>query len=152
NFPLLRAYFAKESTPTPHNYAGTCRWVEPDGEEPSIHARLLGHQPGPDTIARFRECFGQKHRDGLEQPVRQARTALQAGRFETAAAAYRQALERQPGNWVLLNEVALFLTFTLRDPKAGADLAKLALGLNPISAELWNTLGDCLFEWGRVAE
>src|SRR5262249_4529526 len=142
----------KASTPTPHGYAGKCGWVEPDGEEPSIHARLLGHQPGADTLARFRECFSQAHRDGLDQPVRQARTAGQAGRFETAAAAYRLALERQPGNWVLFNEVALFLTCTLRDPQAGADLAQLALALNPISAALWNTLGDCLFEWGRVAE
>jgi predicted transposase YbfD/YdcC len=44
---------------------------------------------------------------------------------------------------VLLNEVSLFLTFSLRDVRAGVDVAKVALGLNPTcSAELWNTLGD----------
>jgi hypothetical protein len=32
---------------------------------------------------------------------------------------------------VLLSEVANFVTFSMRDPKAGADLAKLALRLNP---------------------
>src|SRR5262249_58872831 len=31
-------------------------------------------------------------------------------------------------------------------------LAQLALGHNRICAELWNTLGDCLFEGGRIAE
>src|SRR5213076_1731349 len=39
------------------------------------------------------------------------------------------------------------------DPKAGIDMAKVALGLNPTcSAELWNTLGDGLYEFGRIAE
>src|SRR5262249_55946596 len=107
NFPLLQAYFTKASTPTPHGYAGKCGWVEPTGEEPRFTARLSGPQPGAAPLARFGECFSRAHREGLAQPVRQARTAGQAGRFETAAAAYRLALERQPGNWVLLNEVAL---------------------------------------------
>ena len=62
-------------------------------------------------------------------------------------------MARQPGNWVLLNEVAQFLIFRLRDVKAGIDLAKVALSLNPTcSSELWNTLGDGLFEYGRDAE
>jgi Flp pilus assembly protein TadD len=54
---------------------------------------------------------------------------------------------------VLLNEIAMFLIFSLRDVKAGIDLARVALELNPsCSAELWNTLGDGLFEYGRLAE
>ena len=66
---------------------------------------------------------------------------------------YRQGLERQPRNWVVLSEISGFLTFSLRDPKAGADMAKLALKLNPAcSSDLWCTLGDALFEWGRTAE
>src|SRR3954453_23812413 len=47
----------------------------------------------------------------------------------------------------------MFLTFSMRDPKAGMDMAKLALALNPAcSAELWSTLGDGLYEFGRTAE
>src|SRR6185369_15535598 len=47
----------------------------------------------------------------------------------------------------------MFLTFQMRDPKAGIDMAKVALSLNPAcSAELWNTLGDGLYEFGRTAE
>ena len=35
----------------------------------------------------------------------------------------------------------------------GYDIAKMALTLNPAcSSELWNTLGDGLYEWGRYAE
>jgi tetratricopeptide (TPR) repeat protein len=49
--------------------------------------------------------------------------------------------------------VAQFLIFSLRDVKAGIDLAKVALALNPTcSSELWNILGDGLFEYGRYAE
>jgi tetratricopeptide (TPR) repeat protein len=143
NFPQLKAYFTDAK---PH------RWIEPAGERESIHARLLAHQPAPETIARFEEGFGKAAWDRAEEPARRARELLRAGRLEAAASAFRQALAGQPHNWVLLNEVALFLTFTLRDPRAGADLAKLALAENPTSAELWNTLGDCLFEWGRNAE
>ena len=41
----------------------------------------------------------------------------------------------------------------MRDPKRGADMAKVALALNPtLSAELWNALGDALYEFGRTAE
>jgi hypothetical protein len=50
NFPLLKAYFTAAK---PH------RWIEPAGERESIHARLLGHQPAPETIARFEESFGK---------------------------------------------------------------------------------------------
>src|SRR5262249_54228380 len=82
-----------------------------------------------------------------------ARACLRMGRFELAASFYKEALERQPKNWVLLNEISMFLTFNMRDFKAGMDMAKVALGLNPTcSAELWNTLGDGLYEFGRTEE
>jgi tetratricopeptide (TPR) repeat protein len=66
---------------------------------------------------------------------------------------YDDALHLQPRNWVLLGEVSQFLTFSLHKPERGADMAKVALALNPsCSAELWNALGDALYEWGRTAE
>ena len=83
----------------------------------------------------------------------QARACMKHGRFELAATFYNEAMRKQPRNWVLLNEISMFLTFSMRDPKAGIDMAKLALSLNPAcSAELWNTLGDGLYEFGRTAE
>ena len=52
-----------------------------------------------------------------------------------------------------MNEVAMFLTFTLRSPAAGIKMAKAAIDLNPnCSAELWNTLGDAWYEVGKIAE
>ncbi len=144
NFPLLKAYFGQ---------AGKIQFVEPSGEERGIHSRLLGRKLGSDTQTRFFERFGTAAQDRLQEPLLQARACLKVGRFELAASFYNEALERQPRNWVLLNEISMFLTFSMRDPKGGIDMAKLALALNPTcSAELWNTLGDGLYEFGRTAE
>ena len=99
------------------------------------------------------EKFGDAALAWLQEPIQQARACLRVGRFELAATYYNKALERQPRNWVLLNEISMFLTFQLRDPKSGIDMAKVALALNPTcSAELWNTLGDGLYEFGRTVE
>ncbi len=143
-FPLLKAFFGE---------AERCQFFEPSGEERGIHSRLLGRGLGTDTITRFYECFGTAAADWRMEPLNQARACAKVGRFELAADFYNEALKRQPRNWLLLNEISMFLTFSLRDPKAGIDMAKLSLSLNPTcSAELWSTLGDGLYEWGRTAE
>jgi tetratricopeptide (TPR) repeat protein len=144
NFPLLKAYFEDGKR---------CTWLEPVEESESIHPRLMSPAPPEGTQARFHELFGKAAADWEQEPLHQARELARYGRFEGAATCYGKALERQPNNWVLMNEIAMFLTFSLRDPKGGADLAKVALALNPsCSAELWSTLGDALYEWGRTAE
>jgi tetratricopeptide (TPR) repeat protein len=144
NFPLLHAYFGEGKR---------CQYREPPGESESIHSRLLAPEPAFETTLCFSERFGKPAADHAHEPLQQARGWAQVGRFEAAATHYAQALERQPGNWVLLNEVAMFLTFSLRNAKAGIDMAKLALRLNPTcSSELWNTLGDALYEFGRTEE
>jgi tetratricopeptide (TPR) repeat protein len=143
NFALLRAYFGDGSRG---------RWVEPLEDRPGIYSRLLGRQPAHEAVVCFYEQFGKAAVDRAEEPARQARALVQAGRLEAALPCYRQALERQSGNWLLLQEVASFLAFSLRDVRGGVDLLKLALGLNPMSAELWYMLGECLLLWGRIEE
>lgn len=145
NFPLLRAYFEE---------ARKLTWVEVfGGENRGIETRLLGHEPANETVATFRDRFVAHAFEQLEEPVQHARACVKAGRFEMAANSYQKALERQPRNWYLMGEVSSFLTFQMRDLKAGIDMAKLALAQNPTcSAELWNILGDALFEFGRTAE
>lgn len=144
NFALLKAYFGE---------ADRCQWREPSGDERGIHSRLMGHRLAHETVTRFFECFSDAAHAQLQEPVERARACVKAGRFELAATYYRQALERQPRNWVLLGELSSFLTYSMRDPKSGINMAKAALALNPTcSAELWNTLGDGLFEFGRIAE
>jgi tetratricopeptide (TPR) repeat protein len=145
NFVLLRDYFGK------HLGHG---WQEPyGGETGGIHSRLLSKKPAQETVVRFQERFNSDALAKLQEPIMLARQCMKVGRFELAATYYQQAIEAQPRNWVLLNEVAMFLIFSLRDLKAGIDMAKVALSLNPTcSAELWNTLGDGLYEFGRTVE
>jgi tetratricopeptide (TPR) repeat protein len=145
NFAQLREYFGEQKR---------CKYVEPAGEEGrGIHARLLATEVPTDVHKCFYDNFGEAAHKRLQEPILKARACAKAGRFELAAGFYQDALYLQPRNWVLLCEVSQFLTFSLRDPKRGADMAKVALGLNPTcSAELWNALGDALYEWGRTAE
>jgi tetratricopeptide (TPR) repeat protein len=113
----------------------------------------LGRDLSREVRGCFHERFSQAAHEQLQEPVQKARECARVGRFELAADFYRRALEQEPRNWVLLNEVSMFLTFSLRDPKAGIDMAKVALDLNPsCSSELWSTLGDGLYEFGRTAE
>jgi tetratricopeptide (TPR) repeat protein len=112
---------------------------------------LLLHRPLPQVALRFEECFGEQAQKRIEEPTKKAREMAQVGRFQAALAKYREALSRQPFSWVLMNEVAHFLTFALRDAKAGLEMSRTALRLNPAcSADLWNMLGDCLFYLKRV--
>ncbi len=144
NFPLLKAYFGD---------SGRVSWSEPLEDNGHIYARLLAHKAVPETVEKFRERFGKATFDWLQEPASLARKCVSEGRTEAAALAYREALARQPRNWMLLGEVARFLTFVLRAPAAGLAMAKAALELNPhCSADLWNTLGDSLFYLGRIEE
>ena len=142
NFPLLKAYFGDQKK---------CQWAEPKEDSGRIHSRLLGPNLHEETTKLFCQRFSKEANDWLQQPVALARANLQHGRIEAALAAYHQGLERQPYNWILMNEVAMFLTFTLRSPAAGIKMAKAAIDLNPnCSAELWNTLGDAWYEVGKI--
>jgi tetratricopeptide (TPR) repeat protein len=144
NFPLLERYF---------NQPNKGHWIQPHDEAGGIHSRLLCHKRVDKVITTFWERFSKAAYDHLHEPIELARTWARSGRFEMASSHYAQALERQPWNWVLLNEISMFLTFSLGDPKSGIEQAKTALALNPTcSAELWNTLGDGLYEFGRVEE
>ncbi len=145
NFPLLQAHFAGRAGLT---------WAKPDDEEGAgVYARLLGRRPAAGAVARFKERFGKGEREGREGPARAAREWVKQGRLEAALLAYQQALERQPGNWALMSEVAHFLTFALGDAAAGAEMARAGLARNEAcSAELWNVLGDALYNLGRTQE
>jgi tetratricopeptide (TPR) repeat protein len=144
NFPFLKAYFEEGKR---------CQWVEPFGDNRGIHSRLAGNNISSDTVTRFYERFSDDADKKLHEPIEKARACIKSGRFELAADFYQQALRLQPKNWVLLNEISSFLTYQMGDPKSAIDMSKVALALNPTcSAELWNTLGDALYGFGRTAE
>ncbi len=107
NFPLLKAYFGD---------AGRCQWYEAGGESRGICSRLVGHKVSSEVVTRFYERFSEAAHQRLQEPIQKARACAKAGRLELAARFYRDALQLQPRNWVLLCEVSEFLTFSLREP------------------------------------
>lgn len=143
NFPLLKSYFTDR---------GASYWVEPDGDSPRIYSRMLCRSAGEETRRVFRNRFSRAAYDWANQPLDAARTHLKEGRLEAALCAYRDAVSRQPGNWVLLTEVARFVSAALHEHEPGLDLVRRALALNPASGETWNTLGDVLICLERVPE
>ncbi len=143
NFPLLSAFFTAR---------GGCTWIEPDGDSPRIYTRMLCRDAGPGTQHLFRNQFSKAAYSHLNQPLESARKHLTEGRRETALIGYREALNRQPYNWVLLGEVARFISAGLHDHEAGLELARRATAINPMSAEMWNTRGDCLVYLDRLDE
>jgi tetratricopeptide (TPR) repeat protein len=141
NFHLLKSWLSSRDG---------VRWEEPEEDKPSGHARLISNAVGPATVTCFREQFGKGALTRLEEATNAARELARTGRLEAALSAYRQVLDGQPLNWALRNEVARFLLSGFGSPAAGVEMAKAGLELNPsCSAELWNTLGDCLYACGR---
>jgi tetratricopeptide (TPR) repeat protein len=101
----------------------------------------------------FAERFGKAAWEWRQEPWTAARTNLQHGRPEAALSSYYEAIERQPGNWILLNETAWYLTHLLGKPALNLAMARAAVALNPAcSAELYNTLGDASYALGKMAE
>jgi tetratricopeptide (TPR) repeat protein len=143
-FPLLKAFFGE---------AFLCQWVEPREEPEGMISRLLGLNLDPETATCFAEGFSKTSCDRFDAPVDSARQCAKIGRLDMALSHYGAALRSQPNNWVLMNEVAHFLSSSLGDCKGGANIAKAAINANPTcSSDLWNTLGDCLFAWSRIQE
>ena len=91
--------------------------------------------------------------DGVQMPWDEGRANIQAGRFEAAVAAYHAALDRQPFNWILMNEIAQFLTFTLREPARRRGNGQGGAGSEPVLVGgAVEHVGDAYFELGRIGE
>jgi tetratricopeptide (TPR) repeat protein len=128
--------------------------LAPEGDEQRrVHTRLIGRRIGERARGVLRSRFAQETDRELDIPQEEARQHLAAGRRSDALTAYRQMIERNPGDWQMLGEAAEYVGLQLGDHSAGLDLARAALERNPwYSAWLWNVLGDCLFYKERLED
>jgi tetratricopeptide (TPR) repeat protein len=143
NFALLDAFFGDRED---------CTWIVPDGENIYISSRLAASSIAPQAADAFRSSFGGSSWNELYGPIQSARSLILEGRVESALAEYRRALTVQPQSWVLLGETAKLLTGAIGDHAGAESLATAALSLNPLSSDLWKTLGECLYAMGRMDE
>jgi tetratricopeptide (TPR) repeat protein len=144
NFPLLEHHFTTRSVIVDR--------PDQDADLP-IHPRLLARRSLPETRAEFQKLFGMEAQRVAEGKQDEARQHLEAGRADAARACFTEALERRPRDWRLLGEVAEFVIRRAADYRAGLELARSAVRINPwYSAWLWNVLGDALFALDRFEE
>lgn len=124
-----------------------------DDDQASIRARLLTRSALPETEAAFQTGFATAPLNVSFALQEQARQAQVRGDVVTASARFAEAHRRFPESWHLLLEAARHATFYARNPQLGLELAERARQMNPTSsAQVYNEIGDALYELGRGAQ
>lgn len=141
NFPLLEGQLGRRGVEV----------LKAEGDDGrGIHARLLLHGGAPGVRAAFETRFAAAAREQADAPIERARGEVESGHAREALESFRAAIDRNPRDWYLIGEAAVFATTQLRDRAAGLELACAAVELNPwYSPWLWNVLGDCLLSLER---
>ena len=144
NFPFLEHHFS----------ANGATVVRPELDERlPIHPRLFAREAVPETCRAFREIFDFSAHQERHASQDEARQHLEGSRLEAAKRAYEKALVSRPKDWVLLGEIAEFLTRQVGNYPAGLQVAAAALAVNPwYSVWLWNVYGDALYALERYAD
>lgn len=144
NFPFLEHHFSSNGT----------AMVRPELDERlPIHPRLLTREAAPDTWRAFREIFDFAAYQERHASQEEARQHVEGGRLDAAKRAYEKALAGRPRDWVLLGEIAEFLTRQVGNYQAGLQVASAALAVNPwYSVWLWNVYGDALYALERYGD
>ncbi|NLE60789.1 MAG: tetratricopeptide repeat protein [Planctomycetes bacterium] len=70
--------------------------------------------------------------------------------YDDAVAAYRQALELEPDNYRVLNDLSYILSENLKNPAEAEKLASKAIQKGVEDASLWDTWGVILYRLGRL--
>jgi len=110
----LEAYFAD---------TGRCKKVRPAGDS-RASIRAVQQEPSTETIARFYECFDDAATRSCKRPINQARGCAKAADSSWLRRTIRKRCVCSRANWVLLNEVSMFLTSRCAIRRHGANLAR----------------------------
>jgi tetratricopeptide (TPR) repeat protein len=144
NFPFLAHHFSSR--------VGMVSRPAMDERLP-LHPMLLANRAMPQTNLAFHESFDWQTHEAWIGPQEAARHHIEAGRFDQAMHAYREALQSRPRDWALMGEIAEFLTRQVADYESARKMAEAALAVNPwYSVWLWNLLGDAVYAMDRFAE
>lgn len=117
----------------------------PKNDPVSLQARLIAKRPHHRVVDVFEHLYSGDTWERREKPYREAAELVESGRFEAARWKYEEAYRLQPYNWSVLETIAAFLTYSIKDYEAGMEVAKQGLQLNHLSSTLWNILGDCYY-------
>lgn len=127
--------------------------VPADDNEAAIRARLISKSELPATEAAFQRAYSTRALNELYRLTSAAAAAQSKGDMVTASARFAEAHRKFPESWHVLTEAARHATFHARNPQLGLELAARARAINPTaSAQIYNELGDSLYELGRAEE
>lgn len=112
-----------------------------------LHALVSADGRGAEARA-FAAKWMREHPNDAAMPVYLAELEIRKGDFASAVGRYKAILERQPGNPLVLNNLA-WAASKLKDPEA-LSYAERAYALAPNSSAILDTYGWMLFEQGAL--
>lgn len=128
NFPQIDAAFSARAD---------LGYFAPVLDQGNLITRVLTRDPTMDLGALVEDLYGAVRHAAMTLPVETAREFLRGRMFETARELYAKALDLQPRNWALLEEVATMFQGSIEEHGIALELADLGLRLNPLSPGLW---------------
>jgi tetratricopeptide (TPR) repeat protein len=128
------------------------QWFAPEEEIEQIIYRAVGHRLSAEVADSVRQTFSKKRLEALVRPVVEGMALAEKNQLEAARWSFYKAFNEQPRNWVVVNAVASFFAYQLKDYDRAARIADYGLAMNPISVELWNVRGDCHYYRDRYDE
>ncbi len=133
NFPQIEAA-----------YAGTAGLavLKPDEEQGHLFTRVFQLNGTVDISDLVADLYGAKRYLALKVTVDAARELLRGRLYEGARKYYAMALDQQPRNWALMQEIASILHLANAEPAEALDMCSLGLELNPMSPDLWRVKAE----------
>ncbi|WP_299723896.1 SAM-dependent methyltransferase [uncultured Tateyamaria sp.] len=124
----------------------------PEEDGPSVHTRMIATPECPDLSEKVDLIYGNIRDRAFNLPIETAREFLRARLFEKARKLYAKALEFQPRNWALLEEVAGYLLVANEEYSNAMTLVEQGLDINPFAPGLWRTKAEALMGLDRLQD
>ena len=126
-------------------------YLKPDEEEGFLITRVFYNGDPEDLSSLVNLLFGEIRQRAMRLPVDAAREMLRANAFHSARQLYTKAIELQPKNWALAEEVADLLLLASKDYADAKELAQFGLSLNPFAPNLHRIVAEACFEMGDLS-
>ncbi len=143
NFPQLDAVFSAR--------AGLA-YFKPDIEDGHLYTRVFQRSPAVDLTDLVADLYGALRYRALTAPVEAARELMRGRLYESSRKLYATALEAQPHNWALMQEIALTFFLMTEEHDEALELAEMGLALNPLSPDLWRVKAEANLALDRIEE
>lgn len=127
-------------------------YFKPEREEGHLYTRVFQNAPAVDLREEVSDLYGALRYQALTAPVEAARELMRGRLYGSCRDLYVTALEQQPYNWALIQEIALTFLMMTEEHEEALSLAEMGLALNPLSPDLWRAKADAALALGQVED